>query len=78
MGHARRRDEAVPLIESKLRKHLTGIYSDAEQENILRLLTDHDSLVKMPVNEFIDVRTVDKPRLPSSGPNRRACARTST
>lgn len=57
VGHARRRDEAVPLIASKLRKHLDGMYSDAEKEKILSLLTDHERLVSMPVNEFIDLWT---------------------
>lgn len=57
VGHARRRDEAVPLIASKLRKHLDGMYSDSEKEKILSLLTDHERLVSMPVNEFIDLWT---------------------
>ena len=45
------------LIASKLRKHLDGMYSDAEKEKILSLLTDHERLVSMPVNEFIDLWT---------------------
>ena len=47
----------MPLIASKLRKHLDGMYSDAEKEKILSLLTDHERLVSMPVNEFIDLWT---------------------
>lgn len=57
MGHARRRDEAVPLIASKLKKHLTGFLDENRQSKILSLLTDHDSLVKMSVNEFVDLWT---------------------
>lgn len=57
VGHARRRDEAVPLIASKLKKHLTGFLDENRQSKILSLLTDHDSLVKMSVNEFVDLWT---------------------
>lgn len=57
VGHARRREEAVPLIASKLQRHLQGFYDAGEQERILSLLTDHDRLVGMTVNDFIDVRT---------------------
>ena len=57
VGHARRRDEAVPLIASKLQKHLTGMFNDAEKEQILSLLTDHERLISMPVHEFTDLWT---------------------
>ena len=57
VGHARRREEAVPLIASKLTKHLQGFFSEEEQKNLLSLLTDHERLAKMPVNEFVDLWT---------------------
>lgn len=57
VGHARRREEAVPLIASKLTKHLQGFFSEQEQKNLLSLLTDHERLAKMPVNEFVDLWT---------------------
>ena len=57
VGHARRREEAVPLIASKLKKHLTGFYSQEEQDNILALLTDHERLAAMPVQEFVELWT---------------------
>lgn len=56
VGHARRREEAVPLIASKLKKHLAGFYSQEEQDNILALLTDHERLAAMPVQEFVELR----------------------
>ena len=57
VGHARRREEAVPLIASKLKKHLAGFYSQEEQDNILALLTDHERLAAMPVQEFVELWT---------------------
>ncbi|WFC95594.1 2-methylcitrate dehydratase [Malassezia brasiliensis] len=57
VGHARRREEAVPLIASKLKKHLNGFYSQEEQDNILALLTDHERLAAMPVQEFVELWT---------------------
>jgi len=55
VGHARRRDEAIPLIASKLKKHLDGHYDQARESKILSLLEDHKSLASMPVPEFVDL-----------------------
>ncbi|KAK0539275.1 ATP-binding cassette transporter CGR1 [Tilletia horrida] len=55
VGHARRREEAIPLIASKLRKHLEGHYDQARESKILSLLEDHKALASMPVPEFVDL-----------------------
>lgn len=56
VGHARRREEAKPLIAAKLKKHLDGHgYSGADQEAILKLIDDHKTLVDLPVNEFVEL-----------------------
>lgn len=57
VGHARRREEAKPLIEAKLKKHLEGHFDDKGEtsDKILRLINDHDGLVKMKVNDFVDL-----------------------
>lgn len=55
VGHARRRDEAIPLIAAKLEKHLNGHFDDNKKKQLLELLTDHEKLTKMPAHEFVDL-----------------------
>lgn len=56
VGHARRRDEAKPLIKAKLEKHLKGQFeNDKDADAIVSLLNDHAKVTKMPVNEFVDL-----------------------
>lgn len=55
VGHARRRQEAVPLIEQKLAKHLDGYFTAERRAQILDLITDHATLVNMDVPAFMDV-----------------------
>lgn len=55
VGHARRREEAIPLIAAKLEKHLDGHFDDSKKKQLLGLITDHQKLTSMPVNDFIDV-----------------------
>lgn len=55
VGHARRREEAVPLIASKLKGHIENHFDQARQEKLLHLLTDHEALSKMDVHEFIEL-----------------------
>ncbi|SPO26109.1 probable 2-methylcitrate dehydratase [Ustilago trichophora] len=55
VGHARRRDEAKPLIKAKLQKHLKGFFPEARQSEIVALLEDHEKLTKLPANEFVDL-----------------------
>lgn len=67
VGHARRRDEAIPLIAAKLEKHLDGHFDDNKKKQLLELLTDHEKLTKMPAHEFVDVSSfewkVDRKRI---------------
>ncbi|KAJ1025821.1 hypothetical protein NDA18_004154 [Ustilago nuda] len=60
VGHARRRDEAKPLIKSKLQKHLKGFFPEARQSEIVALLEDHEKLTKLPANEFVDLWVRDQ------------------
>jgi 2-methylcitrate dehydratase len=55
VGHARRRQEAIPLISAKLEKHLDGHFDDAKKAQLLDLITDHNKLTSMPVHDFIEV-----------------------
>ncbi|CAO1635172.1 unnamed protein product [Parajaminaea phylloscopi] len=55
-GHARRREEAKPLIKAKLQKHLKGHgWEQAEEQKVLDLLNDHETVAKMAVNDFVDL-----------------------
>lgn len=60
VGHARRREEAIPLIQAKLAKHLDPHFDDAKKQQLLELTTDHKKLTSMPVHEFIDLWVKDK------------------
>ncbi|PWN25477.1 2-methylcitrate dehydratase [Jaminaea rosea] len=56
VGHARRREEAKPLIKAKLEKHLKGQFAnDADAQKIVSLLNEHDKVSKMAVNDFVDL-----------------------
>ncbi|CAD6888815.1 unnamed protein product [Tilletia laevis] len=55
VGHARRREEAIPLIAKKLRKHLEGHFDQARESKIMSLIEDHKALTAMPVPEFVDL-----------------------
>lgn len=59
VGHARRREEAIPLIQSKLAKHLDPHFDDAKKQQLLELTTDHAKLTSMPVHEFLDLWVKD-------------------
>lgn len=55
-GHARRREEAKPLIKAKLEKHLKDQgWSSAEEKAVVDLLNDHEKVSKMSVNDFVDL-----------------------
>ncbi|PWO00378.1 2-methylcitrate dehydratase [Tilletiopsis washingtonensis] len=55
VGHARRREESIPLIKAKLAKHLDGHFDQATQSKLVNLIEDTESFDKMPANEFIDL-----------------------
>ncbi|EPQ29265.1 uncharacterized protein PFL1_03020 [Pseudozyma flocculosa PF-1] len=55
VGHARRRDEAVPLIKAKLEKHLQGHFDQQTSDKLVSLLTDHKSLTALPVQDFVSL-----------------------
>ncbi|CAD6954605.1 unnamed protein product [Tilletia controversa] len=55
VGHARRREEAIPLIAKKLRKYLEDHFDEARESKIMSLIEDHKALAAMPVPEFVDM-----------------------
>ena len=55
IGDARRRKEALPLLERKFRNNLAGRYPAKQCAAVAALLTDARRLQATPVNEFMDL-----------------------
>lgn len=55
LGHARRRDEGIPLLEDKFRRHLAGLFPTVQQRRILDASLDPVVLEAMPVHEYVDL-----------------------
>jgi 2-methylcitrate dehydratase len=58
IGDARRRTEAMPLLERKFRNNLAGRYSAKQCAAVTQLLTNAKGLQATPVNEFMDLLAV--------------------
>jgi hypothetical protein len=58
IGDARRRTEAMPLLERKFRNNLAGRYSAKQCAAVTQLLTNAKRLQATPVNEFMDLLAV--------------------
>jgi len=54
MGHRRRRAEALPLLDRKLRDALEGRFAPARAESIYALCMDAEGLAATPVHELVD------------------------
>ncbi|MGY0610748.1 bifunctional 2-methylcitrate dehydratase/aconitate hydratase [Luteimonas sp. A501] len=55
VGHRRRRDEGIPLLEAKFRRNLARRFPAARQEAILAASLDQATLEAMPVPEYVDL-----------------------
>ena len=53
IGHRRRREEGIPVLESKFRRNLLTCFPLARSEKILERCQDPDGLETMPVNDFM-------------------------
>lgn len=60
IGHARRRQEGIPLLFEKFKINLNRIYEKSQQEKILSLSLDYDKLISTPVDEFMDALASSK------------------
>ncbi len=58
IGHRRRRDEGIPVLESKFRRHLASRFPPARCEQIFALCKDQAALEAMPVNRFMDLLVI--------------------
>ena len=55
LGHKSRRDEAVPEILAKYRRHLGICFGEAEVRELVRLAGEREELEGMPVDRFMDL-----------------------
>ncbi|GAA5990460.1 hypothetical protein JCM11641_007210 [Rhodosporidiobolus odoratus] len=55
VGHKRRREEGVPLLMDKFKRHVGGWLGEKQVEKILSLTSDQAALEKMPVKDFTDL-----------------------
>lgn len=57
IGHPRRRDEGLPLLEEKFRRNLARRFDAQRQQRILEVALDQARLEAMPVRDFMDLLT---------------------
>jgi 2-methylcitrate dehydratase len=55
LGHRRRRSEGIPLLEAKFRRNLARRFSPEQQQAILQVSLDQQTLEAMPVHEYVDL-----------------------
>ena len=55
IGHRRRRQEGIPVLEEKYRRHLATRFPPGRCERILELCRDQARLEETPVNRFMDL-----------------------
>ena len=55
IGHRRRRDEGIPLLEAKFRTNLARRFPVSQQQAILDASLDQARIEAMPVNAYVDL-----------------------
>jgi 2-methylcitrate dehydratase len=55
LGHKRRRNEGMPLLESKFRTNLARVFAARQQQRILAASLDQRTLERMLVHEYVDL-----------------------
>jgi 2-methylcitrate dehydratase len=55
IGHKRRREEGIPVLEAKFRTNLARRFAAKQQQAILAASLDRAKLEAMPVNEYVDL-----------------------
>jgi 2-methylcitrate dehydratase len=58
IGHRRRREEGMPVLEKKLHQNLLTCFPPAKAERILGACNNPQSLASMPVHEFMNTLTL--------------------
>ncbi len=55
IGHRRRRDDGIPLLEAKFRTNLARRFARKQQDAILSVSLDQTALEAMPVHAYVDL-----------------------
>ncbi|GAA5992038.1 hypothetical protein JCM5350_006259 [Sporobolomyces pararoseus] len=55
IGHRRRREEGIPVLNAKFKRHVTDFFDSSKCDEIFKLVSDQKTLENMPVNEFTDL-----------------------
>lgn len=58
IGHRRRRDEGIPILEQKFRHNLTTRFPAQQAQRIFSLCKNQADLEAMPVNRFMDMLVI--------------------
>lgn len=58
VGHRRRREEGIPLLEQKFKNNLLTRFPAARSEQIFELCKDAERLASTPVHEFMDLLVI--------------------
>jgi 2-methylcitrate dehydratase len=58
IGHRRRREDGIPLLEEKFRINLARQFPARQQAKILEVSLDQARLEAMPVNEYVDLYVI--------------------
>ena len=58
VGHPRRREEGIPLLEAKFRTNLARRFPEQQQRAILAASLDQSTLEAMPVHEYVDLYVI--------------------
>lgn len=58
IGHKRRRDQGIPVLIEKYKTNLARKFPVKQQQTILNVSLNFETLVNIPVNEFVDMLVV--------------------
>lgn len=58
IGHKRRREEGIPELINKYRVNLARVFPEKQQQTVLEKSLDHNTLVDLHVNEFVDLLVI--------------------
>jgi 2-methylcitrate dehydratase len=58
IGHKRRRQDGIPLLEAKFRTNLARRFPAKQQQAILEVSLDQATLEKMAVHEYVDLYVI--------------------
>ncbi len=58
IGHKRRREEGIPVLEAKFARNLATHFPAQQTRRIIDICNDQSTLEAMPVNEFVDAMVI--------------------